>query len=206
MNNALVRLLSKAGWPYLEIWYSGVLCEYGWFRSRRERLAISRDGLPIPWFTYPAIHLLENRVRPDLRVFEYGGGQGSLWWAARSAAVAVVEHHAGWAAYLAGQGLAVETVGADEDTYSQSVRGRGPFDVIVVDGLYRPECVESAMPELADCGVLILDDTHRLELAPTVDRLRTAGWRWLPLRGPAPVSKELCETSLFFREGNWLGL
>jgi hypothetical protein len=41
--------------------------------------------------------MLERVVQPHFRVFEYGAGNSSLWWASRVAEVVSVEHDAAWA-------------------------------------------------------------------------------------------------------------
>src|SRR5437016_5174452 len=55
----------------------------GWSKSNRLGLPLAADGSPLPWYTYSAIHFLEPRLRDDLKVFEYGSGHSTLWYAAR---------------------------------------------------------------------------------------------------------------------------
>ena len=47
------------------------------------------------------MRLLERVAQPHLKVFEYGAGNSSLWWAARVAEVVSVEHDAAWAGRVA---------------------------------------------------------------------------------------------------------
>ena len=75
-------------WPYLE--------DKGWVRSRRERLPVDRDGDCLPWYSYSMIAFLSDKVRPDMRVFEYGSGYSTLWWARRVAHVTSCEHDQYW--------------------------------------------------------------------------------------------------------------
>jgi SAM-dependent methyltransferase len=72
----------------------------GWDRSVVSRQAENRDG-PVPWITYPALRMLERVVQPHFKVFEYGAGNSSLWWAARVAEVVAVEHDPIWAELVA---------------------------------------------------------------------------------------------------------
>jgi len=77
----------------------GYLQKMGWFQSL--------DGTPrdhsgyVPYITYPALRQLRNIIRPDFRVFEYGSGGSSLWWAGQVAQVICVEHDPGWAMRVA---------------------------------------------------------------------------------------------------------
>lgn len=52
--------------------------------------------LRLPWLTYPAIQLLERTVKPTDKVFEFGGGGSTLFWADRVAEIVTVEHDAPW--------------------------------------------------------------------------------------------------------------
>jgi hypothetical protein len=69
----------------------GYLRQSGWLESAERKLAL-RDGQPVPWFTYGAIDFLERELTPDLAMFEYGGGQSTLYWANRLRRVVGVDH------------------------------------------------------------------------------------------------------------------
>jgi hypothetical protein len=68
----------------------------GWFESL-DGIPRNKDGL-VPWITYPAFRQLQRVVKSDAKVFEYGCGGSSHWWASRAAEVTSVEHDAAWAA------------------------------------------------------------------------------------------------------------
>lgn len=76
----------------------GYLGKRGWFNSL--------DGVPrdqngyVPFITYPAFRQLARIVKPEWRVFEYGCGGSSLWWANNVASITCVEHDAKWAARM----------------------------------------------------------------------------------------------------------
>lgn len=48
------------------------------------------------WITFEAIDYLNTHLRPEHRVFEYGGGGSTLFFCNRVASVVTVEHHAEW--------------------------------------------------------------------------------------------------------------
>jgi len=75
--------------------FQAYLQRRGWDRSFLEG-PVDADGNPVPWITYPAQSVLAQLVRPDSRVFEYGSGHSSLWWAARAKEVISVDHDASW--------------------------------------------------------------------------------------------------------------
>lgn len=49
-----------------------------------------------PWMAFGAIDFLRNRITKSMKVFEYGSGGSTLFWAERAAKVISVEHHEGW--------------------------------------------------------------------------------------------------------------
>lgn len=75
------------------------LLHSGWLESAERKVAV-REGRPLPWFTYPAISFLEGIIDPSLSLFEYGGGQSTLYWADRLASVVSIDHDKAFTAYL----------------------------------------------------------------------------------------------------------
>ena len=50
----------------------------------------------LPWITFEAIDFAGTIVTPDSKVFEWGSGGSTLFWADRAAEVVSVEHDAAW--------------------------------------------------------------------------------------------------------------
>lgn len=192
----------------LEVTFSGYLHSIGWFGTRASRRAHDARGAPIPWFTYPAIALLAERVRPHLRVLEFGSGMGTLWWAGRTAECIAIEHDAAWADQIRARCPASirQVPGDTPGDYVAAAEGLGRFHVVVVDGLHRNECLAAAMELLSEDGIVILDDAQRPEYAPGLALVQARGFRTLPMHGPQPVSKHAGCTMILYRPGNVLGL
>ena len=68
--------------------------EARWRQSRRNAATAIDDGQP--WVTYPAIDFLERHLTARHRVFEWGSGGSTLFFAARAGEVISVEHDRGW--------------------------------------------------------------------------------------------------------------
>src|SRR4051812_39332685 len=55
-----------------------------------------------PWFSFGAIRYLENYLRPQHRVFEYGSGGSSFFFARRAGEVLSVENDPEWHRIVSG--------------------------------------------------------------------------------------------------------
>lgn len=128
---------------------SRYLDAYGWQTSKRAMRPIDEHGSPIPWITYPALTVLRTIVQPHNRVFEYGCGNSSLWWAAHARNVISVEHNAEWAAKIASQAPSNLTV------LLRPLQQQEPKQEIVESFLARK-------PDLPLCGSHALDIEHGL--------------------------------------------
>ncbi|HEX2195594.1 MAG TPA: FkbM family methyltransferase [Actinomycetota bacterium] len=194
----------------VDAYRKGILVDEGWFASFKTQQAIRASGEPIPWYTYAFIHFLEPRLQPTHRVFEYGSGNSTRWYARRSAGVVAVEHDEDWARRI-GPLLAppseVLTRRSDDD-YVGAIAGRGPFDVVVVDGIerLRPACARAALDELSDDGVVVWDNSDRAEFEEGMALLRPAGFRHIPFKGLGPTAITAWETSVVYRDRNCLGI
>jgi hypothetical protein len=102
----------------------------------------------LPWFSFGAIEFLQRQVRREHRVFEFGCGGSSFFFARRAASVLSVENDASWqqrvAALATQRGLAnlrCELHSIDpghperypELSYFTALQPL-PYDIIVVDG------------------------------------------------------------------------
>jgi hypothetical protein len=192
-----------------------LLREQGYFRSvARGEYRDENDGY-IPWFTYPAIEALKNWDLSDKRVFEYGSGYSTLFWAARAREVISVEHNPSWhekISRLTPSNARVILAPIDEDKndyhpsaetlnefarYAEAIDGR--FEVIVIDGYARSrvryQCAKAALPHLNDHGLVILDNSDWLPA--TAMFLRQSGLIEVDFSGPVPGNNYHQTTSFF---------
>lgn len=51
----------------------------------------------IPWITFTALEWLNNNIKPEMRVFEYGSGGSTLYFVKKVKEVVTVEHDNDWA-------------------------------------------------------------------------------------------------------------
>lgn len=120
----------------------------------------------IPWFTYKTTRWLKQYVKPGMRVFEWGAGGSTVWLLARDVNLISVEMRPEWF-----QRIHCDLGKYEYNTWevhlcegweelSTLVKGRGPFDLVIVDTRRRIDCIVAALPEITPGGYLLLDDSQ----------------------------------------------
>ena len=214
----MVRVLKNKVWDVLnvigvgaslQLVMTGALKQYGWFRSFNSKQSVDAEGNPIPWYTYTFIFFLKPRLSSGFEVFEYGSGNSTRWYAARVKHVTAVEHDTNWIKQIsstlpANTTLLERSLG---DTYVDAVKtGNKLYHIIAVDGRNRVRCTAAAVDCLTPDGVLILDNSEREWYQKAKDIMRQRGFRQLDYYGILPIiSTESCST-VFYRDGNCLGI
>lgn len=130
-----------------------------------------------PWFVMGAItyledNFLENPYHPlEFRSFEWGSGGSTIWLSQRTKSVITLEHDKDWIdktqEELDKYGITnvalihrnlyngyVEHIDAFPDEH---------FDIIMIDGRRRSDCLRHAIPKLRCRGALVLDNSERAE-------------------------------------------
>ena len=181
----------------------------GYLLSSFRMAAVSKDGSPIPWYTYPSIDFLKYRNFKDKVVLEFGGGQSSLWWADRAKQVVTLEGDDEWYAKIrrsipGNVDLHLVTMESREANISAVMRtldsaGYSRYDVIVIDGLYRDEMIEVALGRMSEDGIIICDNAEGYGF---YDGFKESGlWR-VDFFGNAPGVVLPHSTSIYFNSAS----
>lgn len=190
-----------------------LLQDQRYFASVRDGEFRDREQNYLPWFTYPAIEAIKNWDLSDKRVFEYGAGFSTLFWAARAREVVSVEHNRSWyekVASMAPSNVRLTLAAIDEieeptdktfeqfEAYAGAIDGR--FQIVVIDGYARSrvryQCAQKALPHLDANGLIILDNSDWLPA--TAMFLRDAGLIEADFSGLVPGNNHSQTTSFFF--------
>ncbi len=157
------------------------------------------------WLPFGLMTELDAFVDSTTRVFEFGGGGSTAWFADRVGEVVTVEHEAAWFAMLRERMGPLPNVSvsycSSADSYSQYVASiddypDDSFDVIVVDGRERVRCFSHAIPKLRPGGWLLIDDVERQRYSPVFGMV---DWPRRVIRGFAPCKPTLAHTAVFAR-------
>jgi hypothetical protein len=230
MKNLLIKFLNKVGFGgiiSLRYFSNSPLVLNGWFLSNKMGSSVDRWGNPLPWLTYPLIQFLEPKLNNQLDIFEYGSGNSTLWFAKRVASITSVEYHREWYDKIrgnlpknanlqlvqvkdAGYGEMAfrKLVGSDaEMSYVNAIQNNNSlYDLIVIDGLFRPNCIESSKLYLKKRGVFLIDNTEYKEMQPFLQLLTNEGFKHVDFWGMCPINPMLSCTSLYYRDDNWLNI
>ncbi|MBN7798314.1 class I SAM-dependent methyltransferase [Parahaliea mediterranea] len=187
------------------------LAQQGYTESIKQKRPCKPDGTPLPWMNYQVVHFLEQRLRKDHNLFEYGSGYSTQFYARHAGTVTSVEHNRDWYNILnknkpENVELLFRDIG-DINGYCQAIAGGDRrFDIIVVDGRERLQCMEVAVDFLSEQGVVLLDDSSRKRYQDGRSAMKRRGFRELDFIGIKPGGLSTHQTTLFYKENNCLGL
>jgi SAM-dependent methyltransferase len=189
----------------------GYLLETGWLNSFKKGNPVDSNFKPLPWFTYSAIDFLEEKLRSNFSVLEFGCGNSTLFFAERVEKVVSIEHNSGWFNKLQLQAPQnVELILSNSESARQYLSKAESlmqkFDLVIVDGLFRNECISESLNLISNKGIIILDDSERRDYKDGKKLLIEEGFRKIDFSGIAPgIFFRKC-TTIFYREMNLFGI
>jgi len=182
--------------PYgtMKLPLNSFLQKSGWYKSYRKGLPTGKDGKPLIWFTYSMIKFLEERLKKDMKVFEYGSGYGSMWLRERVNTLESVEHDKQW-------NLTNAVLAETRSLYVGVLKFE--WDIIIIDGKqeWRVECFNKAKKHLTERGVIIFDDLNNPDY-----KINYEGFKRLDFWGMRPAVAFEGVTTIFYKPNNCLGI
>ena len=121
-----------------------------------------------PWIAYSAIHSLNKFLKKEHRVLEYGSGMSTIWYAQKAGNVYSVEDYKPWYSKV-NEILVNKNIqnvhykyAENPESYSSFMSDNDTgFDLIVVDGSYRSQCMMSAFFLIKPGGIIYLDNSDK---------------------------------------------
>lgn len=192
---------SKKFQNFIEIWQNDFAIE----RSMDEQVCTDKDGNTLPWYTYPAIEYLSELDYSKKNIFEFGCGYSSLFWANRAKQVISIEDNPEWFSkwqkefHCANLDIRLRDEG---ETYYKAISEDDlKYDVIIIDGKCRAECAAQAVLKLNKGGMIILDDSDRVntsqEYVDSIRILKENDLIQIDFYGFCPLNNYTKTTSLF---------
>lgn len=191
--------------------HNGYLLDTGWINSFIKKEPLDKYGSPIPWLTYPAINFLSERLNQNLMVFEYGSGNSTFYYSKIVKKVIAVEHNKEWYEKIKSKlPENSEIVFANLDchgSYCQTIKStKQNFDIIIIDAEDRANCIRNCLNNLSEIGVIILDDSERIEYIEGIEFLKQKYFKRLDFWGISAGLIHQKATTIFYRESNCLDI
>lgn len=209
LQKNLIRNLNKSNSDLKKtgMWRSWLLGNVGDF-------FYDMDGCANPWWCESAVNLIKSKILqyPDIRVFEWGAGNSTLFWTNYAKEVVSVEHDRTWCEKMTALVPAIARIEYRELVYGGNyckaiLDEKGKFDIILIDGRDRVRCAKNCVCKLKENGIIIWDNTNREYYEEGFQYLISKGFRQLELSGiiwGLPGVRDY--TSIFYRDNNMLGL
>ena len=157
--------------------------------------------IPYPWLTNSAVRFLETHLNDESVVLEFGMGGSTIWLADRVKELTSVEHSCRW--YRATRRAITRPFMPVQHPRPYAsvcdILGKDSFDLVLVDGRDRVECVLAAMPLLKTGGVMMLDDAGRRRYRKAHDAMKTWDYVATKQRQPSPPHNDVLRTDWWFK-------
>lgn len=132
------------------------------------------NNLVKPWFTWPFLEELDGWDLKDAVVLEYGGGRSTAWWRSKARLVVTIETSQEWKDNIfeeckksgvpPGVIIVKDVHEGDRTREHEYVFAHNewlknhPYQIVVVDGIFRYECMIHAIELLRERGGKIIVD------------------------------------------------
>ena len=132
--------------------------EYGFLESSKTNVPMNNKNEVMPMYTYPCYEWLNSIDWTNNKVFEYGTGYSTGWWQNKKVDYHAVENNKQWYDMIKNKtNIKYEP---DYNKYIESIYDYNyKFDVIVIDGVVRFDCIKPALEKVKDDGMIIFDNS-----------------------------------------------
>lgn len=180
----------------------------------------------IPWLNYKSKRWLDEYIKPGMNVFEYGTGGSTLYFLGNRCKPVSIEHDRQWyqnvqqaigesgnkhSAYHLIQPQQTEQTnpqyrseypGYENMSFEEYVRkietfDNGFFDIILIDGRARVDCLRHAIEKVRPGGTIILDNAERDRYQNILSSFKD--FKILDFYGFGPYEPELWQTLVLIK-------
>ncbi len=195
----------------IQLKLSSYLRDTGWFNSFYKNESVDRHNKPIPWLSYPFIAFVEPRLNKSMSVFEYGSGNSTAWFSERVGKIVSLEHDKAWFEKLNGKmpanaRLVYKELQTNGEYAAYITETALNYDMIIVDGRDRVNCVKKSISSLSEKGVLVFDNSNVECYQEAILFLKDHNFRCIDFHGIGPIKTISTCTTVFYRENNCLGI
>ncbi len=210
-DNIKRLVLEKEEKQALKFINKGYLRDIGWWDSWQYKQPVRNKNEAIPWVTYSFIYFIQDRILPTHKIFEFGSGNSTMFYAKRARKVVAVEHDNEWyhkinSVVPDNVEMLLQELEYDGDYCRVARNLQEKFDIIIVDGRDRVNCIKQSVEALSENGIIILDDSERDAYQEGINYLKERDFRMVEFWGISPGLFYLKATSIFYRTDNSLSI
>lgn len=187
------------------VFTKGFLETNGYLKSLELNKPVNRAGKDIPWCTYSYTYFIEKKLSKGLRLFEYGCGHSTLFYSRLNLKCYGVEDNINYAPKN-NKNIKIYIKKNKKDYIEAISLSKIKFDIIIVDGKYRNECLYKAVEFLTEKGIIVLDNSDRVNLKKGITFLISNKFKQLDFKGITPQNFYESQTSIFYKNKNCLGI
>jgi hypothetical protein len=184
----------------------------GWMEGLKRGYPCRRDGSELPWLNFSVISFLEKRLSKELTLFEFGSGYSTLFYARAVNKVTSIEYDENWYEIirkkLPDNAKLIRRKKDIDGDYCRSICDQSDelYDVVVVDGRDRVNCIKQSITKLSDRGVILLDDSQREKYSDGILYAKHKGYLTLDFEGLTSSGSVMNRTTIFYRRENCLSI
>ncbi len=185
----------------------GYLYDRGWIQSYSNKSPVNNFSEPLPWYTMSFIDFLNERLKPTLKVFEYGCGNSTLFFSKRTFSVDSIENSQEWFDSISlslknhtNVNVCFQTLG--ESYVTAPTMTKKKYDIIVIDGRLRLKCLKESLKNVNESGIIILDNSDRVKYRDAFEIMDENQYRHIGFWGMALGSSKSTCTTLFYKSKN----
>ena len=136
----------------------------------------------LPWYNAEVINFLNHHLTNKMDVFEYGGGNSTLYYANKVASVSTIETRKEWLDFVlknaTTQNIEIKLPNTIAN-FANEIENfqKRIFDIIVVDSRDRAKCLIKSVNYIKKDGLIILDNSERENLSSAKSQMREIGFK-----------------------------
>lgn len=134
-------------------------------------------GYVYPWWSSDFIRMIEYWNMKNMKIFEWGSGYSTLWFASRCQHITSIEYDSQWFEWCKRMSIElsldskitlrlIDYLDGTDRYYSAIDMSEDIYDIIIIDGRNRCNCAKSALRHVKNGTVIILDDSQRENYQP----------------------------------------
>ena len=186
------------------------LKDVDWFRTINENINIFNNEI-VPWMSFSFLEFITPRLKKDLSIFEFGMGSSTEFFSNKCKKVVSVDHDNDWYHSTKSNLESKDNIELNfrelDNGYQECINENDEeYDIIIVDGRKRMNCLKNSLNNLSVTGVVILDNSDRKKYFEAFEYMKNNGFREITISGLVIAHYMKSSTTVFYRPNNCLNL